>query len=58
MQTIMPKDTWISTPLWSQKNRCLQPRSCSIDDLVADHVGGTIGVRQVVDVRDRGQGPV
>jgi hypothetical protein len=34
------------------------PMSCSIDDLVADHAGGTIGVRQVVDVRDRGQGPV
>ena len=40
-------------------------RSCAmlhlpaqIDDLVTDHVGGTIGVRQVVDVRDGGQGPV
>ena len=24
MQTIMPQYAWISTPLWSQENRCRQ----------------------------------
>ena len=36
------------------RSRAMLRLPAQIDDLVADHVGGSVGVRQVVDVRDSG----